>query len=418
MVLPKRSRGCQTPFNQEDPLERDTHLNRTRVVTLALCLALGAAAALPTVAGAKPRRAAAETVTLKTSKARVRYGNRTLLSGAVKPASADQVVEIVDKDGRTVAEDTTNGAGEFKLWFGPRKNSTLTAQWMETQSAAVRVKVRPVAVVRLGAVRPFARTTVRGNVRPWMPDGSVTLKLNRYGKKVSHKTVSLKDGRWFRGKLNVPKAGRYRAKAIVRSPDHLREAARSSARSASMPRIELGSRGPYVKLLERRLRDLGYYLPRADRFFDFRTRDALIAFNKAQRRARVGTYVDGATWAKLQDPRRPRPRFEKPRSHIEIDQTRQLLYVVARRKVKWILHASTGARGATRDGSFRVTRKLAGYSGNRLYYPSYFDGLRAIHGWPEVPTYPASHGCSRVPMWAATWIFGFADIGTRVYVYH
>lgn len=418
MVLPKRSGGCQTPVNREDPLEKGHALNGTRVVTLALCLALGAAAALPSVAAANPRQATAENVTLKTSKSQVRYGSKTLLSGAVEPASADQAVAIVDQDGRTVAEDSTNGAGEFKVWFGPRKNSTLTAQWMGTQSAAVRVKVRPVAVVRLGAVKPFARTTVRGNVRPWMPDGSVTLKLNRYGKTVSHKTVRLKDGRWFRGKLNVPKSGRYRAKAIVRSPNHLREAVRSGARSASMPRIELGSRGLYVRLLEKRLRSLGYYLPRADRFFDFRTRDALIAFNKAQRRARVGTYVDAATWSRLQDPKKPRARFEKPGFHIEIDQSRQLLFVVARGKVKWILHTSTGAGGATRDGSFRVTRKLAGYSGNRLYYPSYFDGLRAIHGWPEVPTYPASHGCSRVPMWSATWIYGLADIGTRVYVYH
>jgi lipoprotein-anchoring transpeptidase ErfK/SrfK len=128
--------------------------------------------------------------------------------------------------------------------------------------------------------------------------------------------------------------------------------------------------------------------------------------------------VDAATWRKLQDPLKPKPRHKKPRMHIEIDQTRQLVFVVKRGKVRWILHTSTGAGGATRDGAWRVHRRLAGYSGNRLYYPSYFDGLRAIHGWPEVPTYNASHGCSRVPMWAATWIYGKADIGTRVFVYH
>ena len=36
----------------------------------------------------------------------------------------------------------------------------------------------------------------------------------------------------------------------------------------------------------------------------------------------------------------------------------------------------------------------------------------------EVPTYNASHGCARVPMWSATWVYSKADIGTTVHVYH
>jgi lipoprotein-anchoring transpeptidase ErfK/SrfK len=79
---------------------------------------------------------------------------------------------------------------------------------------------------------------------------------------------------------------------------------------------------------------------------------------------------------------------------------------------------STGAGGATRDGSFRVHRKLAGFSANHLYYPSYFDGLRAMHGWTEVPTYAASHGCVRIPYWNAVWVYERAAYGTRVVVYH
>lgn len=388
---------------------------------LAFCLGLGAMGAIPSVVSAEPRGArasgAVETVTLKTSKSLLRFGRKTLLSGRVEPATPDQVVAIIDADGKTVAEDITNADGEFKLWHGPRRTVRLRARWLEFTSDPVRVAVRPVAAVGLSDVRPFGRATVRGNVRPAIRNGSVTVKLNRFGHTVSRRTIRL-DGRWFRTKLYVPKSGTYRAKATVHSPHHVREVTRSPRRTATLPRIELGDRNRFVRLLERRLRSLGYYLPGADWFFDFRTRDALIAFNKAQRRARVGSYVDAATWSRLQDPVKPKPRHRKPRFHIEIDQTRQLIFLVRRGRVKWILHTSTGAGGATRDGAFRVHRKLAGYSGNRLYYPSYFDGLRAIHGWPDVPTYPASHGCSRVPMWSATWIYGFADIGTRVYVYH
>ena len=34
-----------------------------------------------------------------------------------------------------------------------------------------------------------------------------------------------------------------------------------------------------------------------------------------------------------------------------------------------------------------------------LYYPSYFLRGFAVHGYVDVPTYPASHGCVRIPIW-------------------
>jgi lipoprotein-anchoring transpeptidase ErfK/SrfK len=129
--------------------------------------------------------------------------------------------------------------------------------------------------------------------------------------------------------------------------------------------------------------------------------------------------VTAKTWKRLQSPIRPDPRAKKRPFHIEIDQTRQVLYVVEDGKIKWIVHTSTGKPSTpTRDGIFYVHRKVAGYSPNRLYYPSYFDGSRAVHGWPEVPTYAASHGCSRVPYWNAIWLFNKMPLGTQVRVYH
>jgi lipoprotein-anchoring transpeptidase ErfK/SrfK len=41
----------------------------------------------------------------------------------------------------------------------------------------------------------------------------------------------------------------------------------------------------------------------------------------------------------------------------------------------------------------------------------------AIHGFPSVPTYPASHGCVRVPIWIADWLYQQSPVGERVYVY-
>ena len=52
-----------------------------------------------------------------------------------------------------------------------------------------------------------------------------------------------------------------------------------------------------------------------------------------------------------------------------------------------------------------------------LWYPLYFKGGFAIHGYPSVPAYPASHGCVRIPMWIAPSLYGKHGHGTTVIVH-
>ena len=48
---------------------------------------------------------------------------------------------------------------------------------------------------------------------------------------------------------------------------------------------------------------------------------------------------------------------------------------------------------------------------------NYFIGGYAIHGYVDVPNYPASHGCLRVPIPNARQIFDWVDLGDPIYVY-
>ena len=53
-----------------------------------------------------------------------------------------------------------------------------------------------------------------------------------------------------------------------------------------------------------------------------------------------------------------------------------------------------------------------------MVYSSYFQGGYAVHGYPSVPaTYPASHGCIRVPVPDARRIYGEIKLGERIFVY-
>ena len=152
--------------------------------------------------------------------------------------------------------------------------------------------------------------------------------------------------------------------------------------------------------------------------YDSTTGDAIMAFRKVQGLTRVWT-TDASVWRALASPRLPHPRDGGSGFHVEIDQTRQVIYTVQDGSITYILHTSTGKPSTpTHDGTFYVHRKVNGYSIGGLYYPSYFDGNRAVHGWSEVPEYAASHGCARIPYWNATFMYDRMPIGTKVIVYH
>lgn len=77
---------------------------------------------------------------------------------------------------------------------------------------------------------------------------------------------------------------------------------------------------------------------------------------------------------------------------------------------------STGATGNTPLGLWHVYSKVVGWSWV-LWYPNYFLRGFAIHGHPDVPPYPASHGCVRIPMWLAPKLFTQIPLGTGIYIY-
>lgn len=181
---------------------------------------------------------------------------------------------------------------------------------------------------------------------------------------------------------------------------------------------------------QQRLTDLGYWIKDIDGKWGDASRHGLIAFQKVERRKRTGRLTFDELLA-LRTAVRPAPR-ERGVAHVEVDLQRQVLFVVdPDGTVSRILHVSTGNgktftiegemdRAITPAGRFRVYRKLAGWRKSPLgllYYPSYILGGIAIHGNPSVPAQPASHGCIRIPMFAAQAFSEITPIGTQVVVF-
>ena len=185
-----------------------------------------------------------------------------------------------------------------------------------------------------------------------------------------------------------------------------------------------------VKELQQRLADLGYDVGTADGFAGTQTYYAIMAFQKVEGLDRTGEDSDElrAALATASTPGPMVPGGEANR--VEIDLDRQVLFLWRGGALTRILPVSTGSgehycvdgdcdTAITPTGSFRIGRKAAGLEISplgELWSPSYFYGGIAMHGSPSVPPYPASHGCVRIPMYAAPSFFDQTPSGMAVYV--
>jgi hypothetical protein len=196
--------------------------------------------------------------------------------------------------------------------------------------------------------------------------------------------------------------------------------------------LEPSEAGDEVGALQARLVELGYWLGTPDATYGQLTRQAVMAFQKAEGLSRDGV-AGAATLAALQTASRPAPR-DPTGSHVEIDLDRQILLVVQDGQTQWAINTSTGsgeayaapgggtAVAATPRGTFTVEREIDGLRQaplGTLYRPKYFRGGVAIHGAGQIPAHPASHGCARVTNAAMDmlWATGVTDLGATVLVY-
>jgi hypothetical protein len=117
---------------------------------------------------------------------------------------------------------------------------------------------------------------------------------------------------------------------------------------------------------------------------------------------------------------------------VEVDLTKQVLYVVKGGAVQRILPVSSGngatyeqkdgstARALTPTGYYKIQRRIVGVREadlGTLYDPQYFYRGWAIHGSNSVPAGPASHGCVRVTRADATWLLRNISVGMSVHLY-
>jgi hypothetical protein len=286
----------------------------------------------------------------------------------------------------------------------------------------------PAAQLKLNLVRVAKNPTtalagerfvVRGRLTPYVAGQSVKVRLFRKGRKLAAKTLRVrKDGRFEAG-MASGRPGRLSVRAEHVATPELGAARARVKLYAVRPLAAPGSHGPAVKLLQRELHRRGYAIERSGRFGASTSR-AILAFRKLTKRTRVAAADRTVFRDVVAGKGHFKVRYPKHRKHVEGDLTHQVMALIGKRgRVRRIYNISSGtAVTPTILGKFRVYRKDYGTNGVGMVHSAYFKGGYAIHGYHSVPTYPASHGCLRVPVPQALDIFNWIDMGTRVDVYY
>ncbi len=307
----------------------------------------------------------------------------------------------------------------------PPSTTPTTSTPLPAAPAAGRIKL---VLQKVGGNPLFAivgqRIVVRGIVTPYVAGQTVKVSFYREGRKVDVKRVSVlavgNGAGQFHINFTSVAGGLLQARAAhYATPEQVAFSARSQGVRFVNTNLGPGAKGQSVRLLQSELNALHYAVPLTG-VFDEGTGRALVAYRKVtglERTAYTGRRIfqlleRGAGAFHVHYPHDGR--------HVEGDLTRQVLVEIEPGgRVRSIYTMSSGKPSTpTVIGRFQVYSKEPGTNSHGMVDSNYFIRGYAIHGYAEVPTYAASHGCLRVPIPDAAAIYGWVSTGMPVDVYN
>jgi hypothetical protein len=264
---------------------------------------------------------------------------------------------------------------------------------------------------------------VRVVLKPLVPGQTAVVRFYRNGRRVKAAQLPLAPSPTGQSSyVVVPFTSGRPGRIVVRAthfatPQLATLKAKGVGVSIVRPSARPGARAPVVRLLQAQLARRGYVVGRAG-LYDARTARAVLAFRKVTGMPRT-TIASADVFRRLaRGGGRFRVRFPSHGKHVEADLSRQVIAMIRDGRVERIYPMSSGSPATpTIRGTFRVYLKAPGTNAKGMYMSSYFIRGYAIHGYPSVPVFPASHGCLRVPMSEAVSIFRWLNRGDIVDVY-
>jgi lipoprotein-anchoring transpeptidase ErfK/SrfK len=367
-------------------------------------------AAWPIAATAQAQPTQAPTLTLKAPKATT-YLHKIDFVGRLSPPAENARVRLM-RGSRLVAYGHVRSDGVFKIPIEIASPGPFHVAWLTATSNEMAVRIRPRLDVQLvGTQVAGAPLRLEATVTP-AAAGPIRVRVAGLDRRVGS-TASID--------LPTRQVGSLEIQVTTEPPPGYDKVQREVTATLRAPNLSIGTTSKTVSDLARQLAALHYAVPGFGSAFGEDFQESVYAFQKVQGLERTGA-VDAMFWTRLGQPRIPQARYLQPGIHIEVDKTHQVLYLVRNGQIALISPASTaGIAGYyTPEGRFAIYRKVTGWDRSPLgvlWNPMYFVGGYAIHGGDPVPSYPASHGCVRVPDFVISRLFYSEPYGETVYVY-
>lgn len=263
---------------------------------------------------------------------------------------------------------------------------------------------------------------VKGRVSAYAPGQTVRIEMRIGTRLVRRATVSLRPAGAGRGSYSytawISGDGRISTTATHAATPSL-GAFRAVPASVLYyrPVNRVGGNGIAVGVLHAMLKRLGYWAPNGHHF-GAGTGKAVLAFRKVNRMERV-EHASTRIYALLQQGRgMAHARYPQLGVHLEADLTRQVLtFFHGARPVEVHVISSGKPSTPTILGRFRFYMKESGTNSHGMVDSSYFHNGYAVHGFAELPVYPASHGCLRTWVPNAWHIYRQIRIGEWIAVF-
>ena len=273
-----------------------------------------------------------------------------------------------------------------------------------------------------GRAEIYGKVPVTGTISPYVPGQRVEVSFFLNGKElVSHKLPIGKgkgDTGTFRSSVIVREDGKYavsakhEATAVLGADSTIRKSWR-----VSFPALHQGQCGDVVVGFKKAMRKMGY-IANSGRCFGGKTGRGVLAYRKVNdmtRSSRAGAGLVKSVFAGRGGYKVLHPDAGE---HLEAPLSKQVLVFTKGDKPFAIYPVSSGKPSTpTVTGHFTFIRTEPGYNSHGMYYSFYFYGGYAVHGYADVPNYPASHGCIRTFIVDQPEIYNRIHYGESIFVF-
>jgi hypothetical protein len=309
------------------------------------------------------------------------------------------------------------------LLLVPASASAAAKVEKEATGAAPKATVTIEAVgLHGGSAQIWDKVPVTGTVVPYVPGQKVEVTYYLNGHRLVSRNVPVLKGDEGSGNFSdgliIRKDGKYAVSAHHKANPELGgdTTVRKSWR-VSFPSLHPGECDQVVKGFKQELAVMGYVSGGGSCFNDRLGREVL-AYRKVNDMNR--SQQAGAGLVKSVYAGRGGFHLKYPNAgeHAEVSIPKQVLVLAKNGEPFAIYPVSTGKSSTpTITGHYSIYRLEPGTNPHGMVYSDYWHNGYAVHGYAEVPNYPASHGCVRTFIADQPRIYEQLHLGESIFVY-